>query len=227
MEDLSKIKDRIAKLLAMAGDASSPEEAAIAAKRARALMDKHQIDEASISLLGQSSFNSSRVTKSYKYPPMWLDRLSVSVAMYNDCQAVREWDGSRHGFSFIVFRGMEADVAMAELMFHRLVAAVERWCKTYMIAEGYGSHYVASVGNAYKLGMQARLSAKLKELMTERDQLAMDAQGTSLVVTKTRMVGEHFGEASYANRKARVKDDQAFVKGWFDGGAVSINDEVE
>jgi hypothetical protein len=42
--DLEKIKDRIAKLLRMSQDASSPNEAAIAAGRARALMDKYQIE---------------------------------------------------------------------------------------------------------------------------------------------------------------------------------------
>ena len=39
-EEFQKIKERIAKLLAMARDASSPNEAAIAAQRARSLMDK-------------------------------------------------------------------------------------------------------------------------------------------------------------------------------------------
>ena len=40
-----KIMERVRKLLAMAKDATSPHEAAIAARRARSLMDKHQLEE--------------------------------------------------------------------------------------------------------------------------------------------------------------------------------------
>ena len=39
---------RIRKLLAMAGDASSPNEAAIAAKRAKALLNEHNLSEADV-----------------------------------------------------------------------------------------------------------------------------------------------------------------------------------
>ena len=41
-EKARKIRERIRKLLAMAGDASSPQEAAIAARRAKALLNEHK-----------------------------------------------------------------------------------------------------------------------------------------------------------------------------------------
>ncbi len=43
-----EIIERVRKLLSMAVDTSSPHEAAIAASRARKLMDKHQIDLADL-----------------------------------------------------------------------------------------------------------------------------------------------------------------------------------
>lgn len=43
MPDIEKILETIRKLLRMAGDAGSPNEAAIAAGRARKLMDKYRV----------------------------------------------------------------------------------------------------------------------------------------------------------------------------------------
>lgn len=47
-EKAKKIRERIRKLLAMAGDASSPQEAAIAARRAKALLHKYNLSEADV-----------------------------------------------------------------------------------------------------------------------------------------------------------------------------------
>ena len=65
-EKARKIRERIRKLLAMAGDASSPQEAAIAARRAKALLNEHNLSEADViaggmmGAIGQRSIKARR-----------------------------------------------------------------------------------------------------------------------------------------------------------------------
>ncbi|WVR18112.1 hypothetical protein JXVLWARM_CDS_0061 [Burkholderia phage Bm1] len=226
MDDINKIKDRIAKLLAMAADTSSPEEAAIAMQRARRLMDKHQIDEAQMrgfrDALAEKEYSNVWHGKKYKYRPRWMVILAYAVAQYNDCQ---QWiSGDR-----ILFRGFADDVAMTTQMFDRLCAQVDSWCKLYMKSIGEGSHYKASIGNPYKFGMAQRIIAKLNALRTERDQIT-DGTGSSLVMVKTELVAKKFGEEQRSKRVSMHvgRDDAEIhqIKGWIDGEAVSVNEQV-
>ncbi len=234
MDNLDKIKDRIAKLLAMAEDASSPEEAAIAAKRARALMDKHQISETDITQVKAESFGALAAGQAYKYMPTWKNILGVAVARYNDCQAHKvSVGGSKLKMHFL---GFAEDVAMAVIMYDHLCRAVENWCKIYMNSIGHGSYYMASIGNPYKHGMAQRVCTKLEELTVERDQITMEGDdaskgaGRSLVVVKTDIIEKVFGKAEYETVKPRVTNEaaeRARVQGWIDGEAVSVNDQIE
>ncbi|QRE00560.1 hypothetical protein [Burkholderia phage BCSR129] len=229
MDDINKIKDRIAKLLAMAADTSSPEEAAIAMQRARRLMDKHQIDEAQIrgfrESLAEKEYTSVWHGKRYKYRPRWMIILAYAVAQYNDCQ---QWinDGR------ILFRGFTDDVAMSVQMFDRLCAQVDSWCRLYMKTIGEGSHYKASIGNPYKFGMAQRIISKLNSLRAERDQIS-DSAGNSLVVIKAELVATHFGEEQRAKgvnmHRAKGREDEADLHrtmGWLDGESVQVNEQL-
>ena len=88
MEDMEKIKDRIAKLLNMANDASSPEEAALAAKRARALMDKYQLDQLDIEGRLTEAFGEQQATRFFAALTQYMSFLATCIAQYNDCQSV-------------------------------------------------------------------------------------------------------------------------------------------
>ena len=76
-EQLDKIKERIAKLLAMAKDAASPNEAAIAAGRARSLMDKYQLDEYDIKDAAPVQFAQGDATRAYSAMPYHVEILSI------------------------------------------------------------------------------------------------------------------------------------------------------
>ena len=239
MDDINKIKGRIAKLLAMADDTSSPEEAAIALGRARKLMDQHQISEAAARGLRRSladaKFKDLCVGKQYKYMPVWMGILALAVARLNDCQ---QWvAGGR-----VMFRGFEDDVDAAVVMYEHTVAQVLRWCKTYMAVSGYGSPYVASVGNPYKWGMSRRVVATLKDMTEARardngeyqdpDALGIDgpkSAGTGLVVLKNQLVAERFGPQDTKTSGIRIRDlygDAAYAQGWVDGANVSVHQQV-
>ena len=226
MENLDKIKTRIANLLAMSKDVSSPHEATIAAQRARALMDKHDLDEFDVSQADQQVFTQQRADKSYKFTPMWRDTLSVAVAKCNDCQASKAWDEKGNRYTYIQFKGYENDVALAVQMFKYLADTVDALCKKYMHENGHGSYYVARIGDAFKKGCGAEICSRLNAMTIERDALVTNA-GTSLVLVKTAMVAEHFGEASYKNKSYKTAKDEeatdAVRKGREAGRLVEIN----
>lgn len=230
MEDLDKIKERISKLLAMAKDSSSPAEAAIAASRARSLMDKYQLGEGDIDPLEQDTFHSETTGEAYKYCPQWRSMMAVAIAKYNDCQARFAWSTKKYRYKELQFLGYGNDVALAIEMYNRLAEAVDRWCKSYMARVNPG-HYNARIGDAFKRGMACEISNRLGAMTTERDAIER-APGTSLVLVKRQNVDEHFGEVKYGKGTFDpVRSDSctahAYQSGKASGRAVQINQEVE
>ena len=59
--EMAKIQDRVQKLLNMAKDASSPNEAMIAMERARRLMDKYQIEETDLEQVEENRFGATNL----------------------------------------------------------------------------------------------------------------------------------------------------------------------
>jgi hypothetical protein len=184
MEDLAKIKDRIVKLLAMSKDASSPEEAAIAAKRARTLMDKHQLAE--YDLLGKvaESFAKKKATRFFAAMPMYLQFLATSIARYNDCQAVFEggWVDfkkkqihQQQWGKAILFRGYESDVDLSVQMYQSMTEAVDRLCKEFLLDKGYNK-YPVRIGGQFKLGAIMVIGNRIREMLAEREQLALEGK---------------------------------------------------
>ena len=230
MEDLEKIKARIAKLLRMAQDESSPHEAANAAGRARKLMDKYQIDAMD---LGQAEeeFGTEIATPFLKDLPNYLTTLAVAVAKYNDCQAryensfhsVRTWEIGKA----IKFLGYKSDTALATEMFKRLSKAINRLCKEYLDQNGY-VEYNAAIGGQFKTGASIAIITRLTAMTRERDALTSSG-GTSLVVTKTKSVNNHFGETQYGavnSRRLSAAEMAARSVGHTRGTAVEINRSV-
>jgi hypothetical protein len=78
-----KVIDKIRKLLAMANCAGSPKEAVVAAKMARSLMDKHQIEESDIG--EKTSFGTSSNSTAKARWPVWIQSIALIVAKWNDC----------------------------------------------------------------------------------------------------------------------------------------------
>lgn len=146
-QELDKIKDRIAKLLRMAADASSPNEAAIAAQRARALMDKHQLDEFDVGNRMAEEFMAAAASRYFSAVPMYLSTFSVALAKYNDCQAKFERGEMDYRMNHkssnaktqgkrIMFMGYKSDVELAVQIMDRIVEAVNRLCKEWMNSKG-------------------------------------------------------------------------------------------
>ena len=238
VQALDKIKDRIAKLLRMAKDASSPNEAAIAAERARALMDKHQLDSFDVENRLADEFSDERVTRFYAAIPQYLSIFACAIAKYNDCQARFEagkvdykkkaGDPLQNGKA-VIFLGLKQDVELAINMFNELTEAVNRLCKEFMTAN-HGGKYNVRIGGEFKTGAFLEIGRRLSEMTVKRDAL-VSSSGNSLVVLKNAVVEQKFGKANYKHVKVDNPEDDAAAEaraaGIIKGRQVSIVKTVE
>jgi hypothetical protein len=231
MEDLDKIKERIAKLLAMAKDASSPNEAAIAAGRARALMDKHQIEEFDIGQKMIDEFATLFAMEKFSDTiPTFMSTMAVAVARYNDCAAryesgfFKRSDRSVLG-KRILFLGYKTDVELAVNMFGRLEDAIRRLSKEYF--RETQQPYSNKICRNFELGAVGIIIERIKSMTAERQMITRDGTGTSLVIIKQAAVDEHFGATNYKSGKSsKLSDFDAFAAGRVKGATVEITPQV-
>jgi hypothetical protein len=227
-----KIIERVRALLSMAGDASSPHEASIAAGRARKLMDVHQIELADLSDKS-TGFGFRNVDQEYRFPPKWKDILVVAIAKYNDCVAIktRKWKSTNNSYTFqLVFQGYESDVEVASAMYDYLTATVDRLCGKYISTLGY-NRYPAKIGDAYKKAASNELCQRLGAMGKEREADVKMSDGRSLVLVKMHAVEAEFGVAKYSNVSLKSRQDRdvwdAQHQGRQDAKNIAINPMVK
>lgn len=220
-QDLDKIKDRVAKLLRMAKDASSPHEAAIAAGRARKLMDQYQLDEFDVGNRMVEEFAAEPGSRFFAAIPQYMSIFAVCVAMYNDCQArfesgevtykKKKGDPLQEG-KRIVFMGYKSDVQLAILMFEQLNEVVNRLCKEWMNSQGLTS-YSVRIGGQFKLGAFGEIGYRLNAMTKKRDAITNESGSTgALVVIKKAAVDEKFGAVNYGKSNARAVDYSDYME---------------
>lgn len=240
-EDLGRIKAKISKLLKLAEGSGNEHEAANAMGKARALMDKYQLDKIDIIEVDGVSraFKEAQATRAFKACPAHIQWLTVGVGKFNDCQAQFQHGhpidfkaNAKRVYSegkIIVFRGYSLDVDLCIEMFTRLTGAINRLCGEYLQSIGHEGRYPMGIGNAYKRGAVSTILRRLDALKIERQKITT-AKGTSLVVVKENAVAEHFGSAKYKSEKERKMDSTtflAFLEGQKDGERVEIQKSVE
>ena len=144
-----KILERIRRLLAMAGDTSSPNEAAIAAGRARKLMDKHQVSDMDLKSMKDEDFGQARYPLKRK---QWHGVLAVAMAWLNDCN-VKTVEGKR-GFSSMEFSGYLVDAVTAKELYLYLLAQAD-----VQASKCKGRK------EPFKTGVAAGVQAQVKEIL--------------------------------------------------------------
>lgn len=218
------IKDRIAKLLAMAKDSSSPNEAMIAMERARRLMNKYQIEEEDI--LGrdpdESQFEVVNLLKrQYRFMPQWMNTLAVAVGELNSVKG-----GLAQGN--IMIAGYKEDVYLALMMFDRLYEECINQCHLDQIARGFGERYNAHVGDSFKKGFAFAVLMKVREIKEHQD---TEEGSTELVLHKASAVEKRFGKTQTVQSKTDVRkmDREAFeayMNGKSKGREVKLREEI-
>lgn len=192
--------EKAKKLLAMAADSSSPNEAAIAARQARSIIDKFQINDCD--LLERGDFATHITGKNRKRVPVWEQTIAIAIAKLNDCIAV--FNLKRQ----FVFKGFDEDALVAKFMLTYLVEACLRNCKTHMKESAFGNH------NDFKCGFAAAIEGKVEEILKERRDDSIRSTGKNLIVIKKSLVEERFGKERYSTSKATtVKDPYSYWEG--------------
>lgn len=213
-----KIIKRVKNLLAMAEDASSPNEALIAAKRARALMDKHQLSKSDIELFG-SEFLETKADKSTTVRKRWLIDLGSAAGMLNDCV----FCFSRKPNVEYKFRGFKSDAIVAKLTMDYLIETCERLLGK---AECYG----VSEKNFYRLGFANAVEERGYAIHLQRKEIVTSG-GKDLVVTKENSINAYFGELKMVNfkntRQPTRSELDAYTKGVEDGEEVGLDKQIK
>jgi len=212
-----KVMTRIKNLLAMAGDTSSPNEAAIAARRARKLMDEYQISEMDLSTVEGSDMGTTDGATGHKTASRFHGQLAVSVATINDCQ-VKYVRNKITGKLDIRFEGMLVDTVCSAEMFRYLTQ--QAYQQAERREQGRANRH------AYRMGFAAGVNCQVKEIMAERNALKTTA-GTALVVCKMAMVKQHFAPVKYRHSNTRFSGDRSsFHSGVVAGKKAGLNRQV-
>jgi len=212
-----KVLERIRNLLAMA-KSNSPEEAAIAARRARALMDKYQVTELDLTSLDAVDFTTEEFATGRKRADALLNTLAIAASNLNDCVLELRADPVSK-YQRYVFKGLLSDSVCAVEMYKYLVEVMERLTKEN--ASGRAGKA------AYRYGVVMGIRVKVNEILEERKDI-MTSDNKSLVLHKMAMVEDHFGEGNYGtSAKRKVSDREAYAKGFRDGHAVNMSRQVQ
>lgn len=227
--ELNKVKERIAKLLAMAENNGNEHEAAQAADRARRLMDQYQLGRMDVEQTA-SDFGYEYADESYAFQPRWKGWLASAVAKFNDCQCrlVQAPSGGARPRYRTRWEGYAEDVTLCLAMFEYFTAVIETATSKDQLARGY-THYNALVGTIFKEYMASTLGQRLRELMAQRETEATTATGTGLAVYKANQVAAKLGECTYKEQQTKPADKMtpeekhAALMGIHEGEAVHIN----
>lgn len=220
MSELNKVIDKIKKLLAMAADTSSPNEALIAAKRARSLMDKYQLTKLDIEKQTGDQFLESQGESITSKRLRWVLILQRAAANLNDCvAAVTHAPRVKY-----LFRGFKSDAVVAKLTFDYLIEACNRQCVQSQVKG-------ISEKNFFRLGFADAISRRALDIKSEREQTFVNSSGTALVPLKESMIESHFGKLkpmkSAPRREPSFQEVRSYLKGEVAGNKVSLERQIE
>ena len=219
MSDIDKIIERVAKLLGMAEDAGSPNEAMIAARRARSLMDKHDITRDDIEKAKGSQFLETQSNYVHTVRHRYMLKLHQACGFLNDCEAVFTSAPSVKYY----FQGFKADAIVAKMTMDYLVSATERLLDESCISG-------RSERNFFRLGFSDAVLRRCHEIMLERKE-SIVSDGKSLVVSKRDAIIAHFGDRETI-KPAKQRDPSkneinAFRGGYREGMEVGLDKQVD
>ena len=223
--DQSTALRKLESLLRMAEDTSSPNEAAIAARQARKIMDEHNLTAESV----KESEKSGRfgtlpvdIGKGKSIPTAFWS-IAWSVAELNDCLP---WTTYKNGVKRIVFKGEHADCISAKLIFEYLISECNKQCKIAKDSDTSGVHG-KTFNASFQYGFWTAIKFKVDDILKERRQKIDESTGTSLVVLKNELVKQKFPNVTYSgSTKFSVNSSSGVDAGYQAGMKTGINRQV-
>lgn len=218
-----QIAEKIAKLLALAGNNPNEHEAALAASKAQALMQEYDLTLGDVESLkvdqrmGSGVVEHSRVTLRQKGKPGgWKVDLFIVVGQTSDC-VVYASKGSSWYDGQGRYLGRERDVQMAEYLFEFLTRELERlqdeFGKTrWAELKAYAKQWGMSTHEAERdFSADGRHPLKSKQSWVEG---AVEAVSSSLRQAKYERDANPSASALVVNKEAAIRDFQAQKAGF-------------
>lgn len=229
-----KIIDRIVNLFNLGGNNPSEQEMMLAVTRARQMMAEHQVSMAEIEL-AKTAGDRKRIQVVIEHYPAYT-RAGRNLAHYDHCvaQAVgtltdtraflrtqQDWITSKYHIS-MMFMGAEADVALAGELFLIWLGAVR---KMAYAKYGAGKNVWGKQHTAYAVGVAARLNARAAEQVRLS---TPQAETWALVLaSKSEALARAWDQLQLKEaRQRKIKDEEAFARGWTDGGSFDMNKKI-
>ena len=216
--------DRIRKLFAMSQDTSSLNEAEIALKRCKSLMEKYGITEADL----QTSEFGTDFAYVGKRLDKWKSFLSVGIAAFTNTivtiQYVRDENNRTTDEKGVVYKGFDADVLNAVLLSDYLEHTLERCVKAYKAETRDNSRAGAT---SFRNGFAVALQRRMVEMSEEMEEASPEtSNGTSLVVCKMQMVNDEFGKQKISRTRSRTSSYAGNSAGQRAGNNVNLNRQM-
>lgn len=216
----AQILEKIRKLLALS-ESPNEHEAALAAARARALLDKHDLSMDEVEIRAEEVLFHTVSTDTRK-PYPWMGHLAADVGHAFNCRVFRTM-GS------MIFCGVSSDTKVSEYVYVYLLRTVRRLHKEHKAALEKSGEWESRKGRgariymqSYDAGLVRAVSAKLNEFISSRDrQESLGSTGKELMVLKFAKVDEFvqrkMGRTRPGRQSAARLNTVAFGRGWADG----------
>ena len=207
-----KVINRIRALLAMGADTSSENEAAIALKRARKLMDEHQVNLCDIEDMTEDDLGTADFDIGSTQQKIWISSIALDVAKMNDCIVGFATRTSRRETLRYQFKGFKEDAKLCEFM---LVYLVENCNRLYLRDKGELNLKGAGDKNDYLLGVASGLRTRIEAIIEQRKKAMSEAcDGRSLMVMKAAVVEQAHGKQKTGKaRRYRNTNHRAYHGG--------------
>lgn len=235
--DREKAKEKVAKLMALAGDAgASAQEAETALRQAEKLMRKHAIDLAEVAARTGTAplytWAEDMVPAGWPKPikgqPLWFGWIGSSIGKFTDTRVF--WLVTREHGSCIKFQGDEVDVAYAVWLGNHIRNEIRIRANSYD-APGVNSDQRWANREEFRHQMANRICARMKALRAERDVALRTSSSTALVLVddKIKQRDAAFGVQRYSNSKQTHLRGSiaAAIAGIEAGNKVSLHRPVE
>jgi hypothetical protein len=195
-----KVLDRVRKLLKLA-ESSNVHEAANAAARAQALMERHRIDAAALDDAEPESIGDypDEPLESSRRIPRWKLGLAATVARLGGCRVYLSGHGDRRA---VILVGRADDAAAVRLLYAHLCRELDRL--TRKLGHGRGRKWCT----AFRLGAVATVVERLEQAQAEAHRAAR-AEARQQVEA-----GDRGALARIEHGLARLKELDAALDAW-------------
>ncbi len=231
--DMQRVMQRIKKMLALADNNPSAEEAAVAAAMAEKLLRKYNLDHADVLMteLNEDSVVAHDTGVAYaRDVPPWVGSIIVATAQLHDCEARYDHfrkEGKRSTYHSVTFLGEKSDVIVATWVFEYLLGEIKR----------LGLVYSKEIGGAtnvqrysFRKACAIEIANTLRRMLREKEaDMASQSTGKDLIIRKRDLVRKKF-HVNYSTGSAHrggYGDPFAAAAGQQAGRGVNIRKGIE